>query len=364
MRVGRYNCEYLISKGGMGEVYLGSLKGEAGFNKQVVIKLIKAEYASNGTLRKQFVKEATLSAKLSHQNVIQVFDFGFEEDRPYLIMEYVEGVTLREIIDSGIAISESMVASILLQILIGLEEAYNNNIIHRDLSPSNILINKNGVVKIADFGLAKQESEPESREIWGKLDYIAPEVINGERADYLSDLYSIGKVGKELIGEKEFKILNCVKSFLLEKKDRPKNYSYIMEDLRPFSTNGIEELEKLVLSLMSNKTLKQVTKKIVGRTNRFPKKERILMYAVVSFLLIIITFFGAKGIKKSTLNLNVTPWAYVYINGSFSGETPLLGKKLSSGMHKILFTNPELNKRKQIEIQLEPGKEENLLFSF
>lgn len=344
----------------MGEVYLANLRGEGGFNKRVVIKLAKPEVAANERLRKQFVREATLCAQLSHQNIIQVFDFGFDNARPYLVMEYAEGFNLRELIDSGINFSSSMISSIMSQVLSGLEEAFQKNIIHRDLTPSNILINKFGVVKIADFGLAKFENEPQTAEVWGKLSYIAPEIIKGENADYKSDLFSLGKIGAELNKNKNSSLEEIIKSLLLPREDRPSNLSLIIESLNNIEGDGEIGLSKIVSTLFVKREVKPIEK-----TGKIIRKGAYIKKVAACFLYFALIFSaGSVDKPSSVLNLNVVPWAYVYIDDVFWGETPIIGKKLAAGNYKVVFMNPSLNKSKELKIELLPGKEESVFYSF
>lgn len=369
MRVGRYFIESILSKNGMGEVYLANLRGEGGFKKQVVIKLAKPELSKNERLRKQFIREATLSAQLSHQNIVQVFDFGFDNERPYLVMEYMEGVNLRELLDYGVEFTQSMTASVISQVLSGLEEAFQKNIIHRDLSPSNILINKYGIVKIADFGLAKFENEPQTAEIWGKLSYIAPEIINGENADYKSDLYSLGKIGEELLKNRDPKLEEIVKSLLLSREDRASNPSLIIQSLKDIESNGISELSRIVISLL----VKHDDIKPVEKTGRIVSGSKYLKLAATS-LLFLALILSTGSVDRSVLarderafsilNLNVVPWAYVYIDDVFWGETPIIGKKVAAGSYKVVFTNPSLHRSKELKIELQAGKEESIFHSF
>ena len=374
MRVGRYYIESILSKNGMGEVYLANLRGDAGFNKRVVIKLAKPELARSEKLRGQFIREATLSAQLSHQNLVQVFDFGFENGRPYLVMEYVEGFNLRELINEEVNFSDTMTVSLLYQVLLGLEEAFQKNIVHRDLTPSNILVNKFGVVKIADFGLAKFENEPQTGEVWGKLSYIAPEIINGESADHKSDLYSLGKIGEELLKGSDSKLSVLISSLLLPRGERPSNTYALVQSLKDFEGDGSSELAQTVLALLLKRGQRP------GEMVRSPEntgkivngRKYLRLSAACFFYVALLLSTGSvdkfvvaqEGKITSVLNLNVVPWAYVYVNDVYWGETPIVGKRLSAGNYRVVFTNPTLRQSKEFRVELPSGKEENVFYSF
>jgi serine/threonine-protein kinase len=207
-KIGRYAIERLLARGGMAEVYVGKALGPAGFSKRVVIKRILPDLAQKTSFESMFLSEARLAALLEHPNIVQVFDFGRDANTYFLAMEYIEGESLRNILKYHAANQRSVplgpIIAWTLQVCEGLgyahelkdENGRNRGIVHRDISPENILIASTGTAKVLDFGVAKT-AEPQHQatgigEVKGKFAYIAPEQIRGEQVDRRADVYSLG----------------------------------------------------------------------------------------------------------------------------------------------------------------------------
>lgn len=211
---GRYRLLSLAGRGGMAEVWRAELLGTEGFTRPVALKRILKSLVHLADHRAMFVQEARLTAQLDHPNVVQVHDFGEDDAGLYIVMEWVEGLSLRDLLDvctqHETKISPALAAAIGIEVLRGLEAAHENQhfdedgtakplpIIHRDVSPSNVMLSVRGVVKLADFGLARalhranlQRMTP-AGVVKGKLAYMAPEVVQGRPASPVSDLYSTG----------------------------------------------------------------------------------------------------------------------------------------------------------------------------
>jgi eukaryotic-like serine/threonine-protein kinase len=218
---GRYEVVRKLASGGMAEVFLARSKGPQGFSKTLVLKQILPHLAEDESFVQMFLAEAKIAALLSHPNIVQIFDFGELDGAYFLAMEYVEGVDLRRLCKSlnrqKLSIPPEIAARIFSDVCQGLEYAHEFrhphtgeplNLVHRDLSPDNILVSTSGSVKLLDFGIAKAGSVVDvtrSRVLKGKYSYMSPEQIRGETLDARSDLFSLGIVLYELLtGRKPF----------------------------------------------------------------------------------------------------------------------------------------------------------------
>jgi len=203
-RLGKYELLRKIASGGMSEVWLCRLSGEGGFEKKVAVKVIHPRLSEDPRFRDLFAREARIAASLSHQNLVQVFDFGRHGESCYLAMEFVPGWNLAQ----AAAQARLRAAPVPLPvwrhwlegILAGIGHLHARGIVHRDVSPSNILLSKGGAVKIADFGIARGARHGagggDGRE--GKFSYMSPEQARGEEATSSSDLFAAAVVAAEL----------------------------------------------------------------------------------------------------------------------------------------------------------------------
>lgn len=213
VKFGKYMLLERIATGGMAELFKAKLTGAEGFEKLLVIKRILHHLNSEDKLVESFIDEAKLAAKLHHPNIVQIFDFGFINDRYFISMEHLSGKDLRftfkRMVERKQFIDDKIVLNIISQILSGLEYAHSVidegrhlNIIHRDIGPQNIFITFDGQVKIIDFGIAKaanQNSNTMIGTIKGKVSYMSPEQASGDTVDHRSDLFSTGIVLYELL---------------------------------------------------------------------------------------------------------------------------------------------------------------------
>ncbi len=201
----KYEIINLINKGGMGEVYLGIHRE---LNKKRAIKIIHKDLGKDDEFRKRFYQEAKLAASLEHPGIIDIYDFGANDDFDYIIMPYIEGLTLRDkLMQEGRSEPEECIRLMIL-ITDALCYAHDDNVIHRDIKPSNIMTDKQGKVIITDFGVSKSLKDDltvhdSSLTLPGKMlgspQYMSPEQIKGLPADKRSDLYSLGIVFYEMI---------------------------------------------------------------------------------------------------------------------------------------------------------------------
>ena len=212
--VGRYEVLHKLGAGGMAEVLLGRTTGEGGFEKLVAIKRILPSMAENESFVKMFIDEATISAKLNHSSIGQIFEFGKAEDSYFIAMEYIQGVDLRSIHrvfrKQKIAPIPELGAYIMMHVCSALEYAHSKtdndgqplNIIHRDLSPSNVLVSFEGEVKLIDFGIAKAAQRlyvTVGANLKGKYAYMSPEQAFGKPVDHRSDIFGAGTLLFELL---------------------------------------------------------------------------------------------------------------------------------------------------------------------
>jgi serine/threonine protein kinase len=214
-RMGPYLLEKKLAHGGMAELFVAGYERQDGFRKTVAVKRVLPHLAANSDFVNMFIREARLAALLQHPNVVQVIDFGKIQNVYFIAMEYVRGKNLGEIMSylkEGMTVDQAVF--IAAQVAMGLEYSHSKkddksgealNIVHRDISPQNILISFQGEVKISDFGISKTSSEPSlthSGVIKGKLAYLSPEQALGQTVDHQADLYALGIVFYEILSGK------------------------------------------------------------------------------------------------------------------------------------------------------------------
>ncbi|MDD3026750.1 MAG: Stk1 family PASTA domain-containing Ser/Thr kinase [Erysipelotrichaceae bacterium] len=196
---GRYELLELIGQGGMADVYLAK---DTILNRALAVKILRTSLAKDPLYVARFKREASAAASLSHKNVVEIYDVGEDNNEYFIAMEYVTGVTLKELIHKRGALHFIEAINIFKQAVAGVKAAHRLDIIHRDLKPQNILVTDSGIAKIADFGIASMESLAQVTKtdvIMGSLHYLAPELCRGEKATVQSDIYALGIVLYELL---------------------------------------------------------------------------------------------------------------------------------------------------------------------
>ena len=194
---GRYEVLNKAGSGGMSVVYKGR---DQKLNRFVAIKVLKSEYREDKNFVRKFKEEAQAAACLAHPNIVNVYDVGEEAGDHYIVMELVEGITLKNYIERKGKLTIKEATSIGIQVSMGLEVAHNNEIVHRDIKPQNIMISKDGKVKVMDFGIAKAAtSETIASNAMGSVHYTSPEQARGGYSDAKSDIYSLGIVMFEMV---------------------------------------------------------------------------------------------------------------------------------------------------------------------
>ena len=201
---GRYVIQAIVGTGGMAVVYRAFDQKK---NRIVAIKVLRPEYESDEEFVRRFSREAEAASKVSHENIVNMLDVGIDGDMRYIVMEYVDGQTLKEMIRQRGAIHPETAIRMTIRILAAVDHAHRNGIVHRDIKPQNILVDNQGRVKVADFGIARLkasqttvlEEGSTTGSALGSVHYFSPEQARGEVADEKSDLYSVGVVMYEML---------------------------------------------------------------------------------------------------------------------------------------------------------------------
>jgi eukaryotic-like serine/threonine-protein kinase len=252
LRLGPYELIERVATGGMAEVYLARRAGPHGFRKVVAVKRILPQLAKDVDFVAMFVDEARVCARLSHPNIVQVFDFGEEDGELYMAMEYVDGTTgarlMRAAAAQGMELPLEACLHVALSLLRGLEYAHSArdeagkplSLVHRDVSPGNVLIDRSGAVKLTDFGIARAaelERRTDAGQLKGKLGYMSPEQVVGRELDARSDLFTLAIVLTEMLilrplfsGGTELDVLIRIRDADLGALDRAKDR--VPHDLR------------------------------------------------------------------------------------------------------------------------------------
>ena len=195
----RYELKELIGQGGMADVYLAY---DDILKREVAVKILRSSLTGDPIYITRFHREARAAAALCHRNIVVIYDVGEEDDLYYIVMEYVRGQTLKELINKRGALHYVEAVDIMKQVVSATALAHSMGIVHRDLKPQNILVTDSGIVKIADFGIASIQSLSQVTQtdtIMGSLHYLAPEIARGEKATPQSDIYALGVVFYELL---------------------------------------------------------------------------------------------------------------------------------------------------------------------
>lgn len=193
----RYRIDKFVAQGGMATVYLAE---DLRLDRKVAVKIIHPHLATNSSFRDKFIREAKMAARLSHPNLVNVFDQGTDGVAAYLVMEYVEGITLRNALDDFGALDSIRALDLFEHLLSGLAAAHNAGVLHRDLKPENVLLANDGRIKLGDFGLAREtDNHTATDSIVGTVAYLSPELVTRGIADARSDVYAAGILLFELV---------------------------------------------------------------------------------------------------------------------------------------------------------------------
>jgi len=225
---GRYVVQAVVGTGGMAVVYRAFDQKK---NRIVAIKVLRPEYESDEEFVRRFSREAEAASKVSHENIVNMLDVGIDGDMRYIVMEFVDGQTLKDMIRQRGSIHPDTAIRMAIRILAAVDHAHRNDIVHRDIKPQNILVDNQGRVKVADFGIARLKASQTTRldeggtgSALGSVHYFSPEQARGEMADEKSDLYSVGVVMYEMLtGHVPFDGENSVSVALKHVSEAPKS---------------------------------------------------------------------------------------------------------------------------------------------
>lgn len=236
---GRYEIQEIIGVGGMAVVYKAHDNVE---NRTVAIKILKEEFVSNEDFIRRFKNESKAIAVLSHPNIVKVYDVSFGDLIQYIVMEYIDGITLKEFIERQGSLRWQEAVYYTIQILKGLQHAHDKGIVHRDVKPQNIMVLADGSIKVADFGIARF-SRSEQRTITdkaiGSVHYISPEQARGEKTDEKSDIYSVGVMLYEMLtGQLPFEAESAVSVAIMQLQRDPK----LPTEINPSIPLGLEQI--------------------------------------------------------------------------------------------------------------------------
>lgn len=247
MLSGRYEVLKRVGSGGMADVYMAK---DHKLNRNVAVKVLKSEYVEDEKFLKKFETEAQAVARLSHPNIVNIYDVGIEDGINYIVMELAKGITLKEYIRKKGYLSPKETVEISTQIASAISHAHKNHIIHRDIKPQNILVSDTGIIKVTDFGIAKATSSntvTSTATAMGSVHYISPEQAKGRFCDEKSDIYSLGITMYEMVtGHVPFDHENGVTIALM----------HLQNEITPPSQirDGIpDSLEKIILKCTMKK---------------------------------------------------------------------------------------------------------------
>lgn len=236
---GRYEIHELVGMGGMAYVYRAYDKVE---DRWVAIKILKEEYSDNSDFLRRFRNESKAIAMLSNPNIVKIYDVSFGDQIQYIAMEYIDGITLKEYITQQGFVRWQEAVHFLMQILNALEAAHEKGIIHRDIKPQNILLLRDGAIKVTDFGIARflqSETQTMTEKTIGSVHYISPEQARGDYITGKADIYSVGVMLYEMLtGELPFVSDNAVSVALMQLQAKPR----MPREVNPEIPHGLEQI--------------------------------------------------------------------------------------------------------------------------
>ena len=317
---GRYVVEEIVGTGGMAVVYRA---WDSEKKRIVALKVLRPEYQTDAEFLRRFSREAEAASKVSHENIVGMYDVGIDGETRYIIMEYVDGTTLKDMIRRMGHLRPDAVVRMGIRILAAVDHAHKNGIVHRDIKPQNILVDSQGIVKVADFGIARMKAQQTTRvadvnsSALGSVHYISPEQAQGEVADEKSDLYSVGVVLYEmLVGHVPFDGDTAVSVALKHVSEEPRS-------LREQDPRISRALDEVILKALSKKPgdryqtaaemaadlRKALSAKNAGgkgRDKNDPKTDshrregikRRLMYTLIGVLIACLLFVGVVGVWR------------------------------------------------------------------
>ena len=264
---GRYEIKEIIGVGGMAVVYKAFDNQE---NRIVAIKILKEEFTSNQEFIRRFKNESKAIAMLSHPNIVKVYDVSFGDLIQYIVMEYIEGITLKEFIEQEGSLRWKDAVHFTMQILKGLQHAHDKGIVHRDVKPQNIMVLSDGTIKVTDFGIARF-SRSDQRTITdkaiGSVHYISPEQARGEKTDEKADIYSVGVMLYEMLtGKLPFQAESAVSVALMQLQRDPQ----LPTEINGSIPEGLEQITMHAMQKNSDRRY-QSASEMLCELNQFRK---------------------------------------------------------------------------------------------
>ena len=308
----RYEIVEILGEGGMAFVYKAKDKQ---LQRNVAIKTLKPNYVNQEKFVDRFRREAQTAANLNHPNIVQIFDWGIE-DEPYFVMEYIEGNTLTSIISGNKTVGLNDILYIGSQVANGLKEAHKHGLVHRDIKPGNIMITPDGKVKVTDFGIVSLQNEEsditKTGAVLGTASYISPEQAQGKPVSFESDLYSLGTVLYELIvGNPPFTGDSPIATATKHLTERPEKLSNYRKDVPKALENAIlkllekrpsdrfksaEDLRALLLQQRKQIQINQTQENLVDLTNPKIKFRFTLPALIISVALVFGTVWALSNV--------------------------------------------------------------------
>ena len=308
----RYEIVEILGEGGMAFVYKARDKQ---LQRDVAIKTLKPNYVNQEKFVDRFRREAQTAANLNHPNIVQIFDWGIE-DEPYFVMEYIEGNTLTSIISGNRTVGLNDILYIGSQVANGLKEAHKRGLVHRDIKPGNIMITPDGKVKVTDFGIVSLQNEEsditKTGAVLGTASYISPEQAQGKPVSFESDLYSLGTVLYELIaGKPPFTGDSPIATATKHLTDKPEKLSNYRKDIPKALENAIlkllekrpsdrfksaEDLRALMLQQRKQIQINQTQENLVDLTNPKIKFRFTLPALIISVALVFGTVWALSNV--------------------------------------------------------------------
>ena len=237
----RYQIIKTLGEGGMANVYLAH---DTILDRNVAVKVLRGDLADDEKFVRRFQRDAIAASSLSHPNIVEMYDVGEDDGQYYIVMEYVDGMTLKQVLKKRGHLSVTEVVDIMLQVTDGMAHAHDAYIIHRDIKPQNIMILSNGMIKITDFGVATALNSTQltqTNSVMGTVHYLPPEQANGKGSTIRSDIYSMGIMMYELLtGLVPYKGDNAVEIALKHLKEP-------LPSVRKFNSSIPQSIENVII---------------------------------------------------------------------------------------------------------------------
>lgn len=323
LQLQRYEIKEKIGVGGMADVFLAYDKV---LERECAIKLLRLELCQDPIAKMRFMREAEAASVLQHRNIVAIYDVGEANNRPFIVMEYVSGMTLKTMILKRGAIEKNEALMIMKQLVFAVDAAHQLGIIHRDIKPQNVLVKADGTVKIADFGIASVQGSIQLTQhdsVMGSVHYLAPECVRGELASFESDIYSLGIVFYEMLtgnlpyqGEGALQVAmkhlkeemvsvrdynsnieQSIENIIIRAMAKNKKYRYhdvkvMLKDLEECLLDDKRNVEKLVFNESDNSNPTVVFVKDYGNAKRNKKSKFKWYYALIACLVLVIILIG------------------------------------------------------------------------